>query len=214
MDSNNNECIPAEIHDVCFNIESGYVWGRGMYKAESDAFHKEIRELFTRAGYRIIEPTVSGAGIEVEKGFTKLYCHPMELSGRCEENHIAEVETLLSTATVFKYKGSRVYGKIFPFTQEQEMEYYRNNCEKKILLELEMIFTLPPDRYRYVDEQLETLEPKYGIQVLNPEGNSPECHIRDYINTLYRRLVSENRIIEKTKKLGACNIAVARWSAK
>lgn len=87
------------IYDVYFRIEAGYNDGR-MSHEQHDRFYTEIRALFSRAGFTILENSMGCPSFQL--GTTCLYCHPTELSGPIEEPHIALVENLLKTGRSFR----------------------------------------------------------------------------------------------------------------
>lgn len=72
------------IYDVYFRIEAGYNDGR-MSHEQHDRFYTEIRALFSRAGFTILENPPGCPSFQL--GTTCLYCHPTELSGPVEERH-------------------------------------------------------------------------------------------------------------------------------
>ena len=87
------------IYDVYFRIEAGYNDGR-MSHEQHDRFYTEIRALFSRAGFTILENPPGCPSFQL--GTTCLYCHPTELSGPVEEPHIALVERVLRQGTSFQ----------------------------------------------------------------------------------------------------------------
>lgn len=89
------------IYDVYFRIEAGYNDGR-MSHEQHDRFYTEIRALFSRAGFTILENPPGCPSFQL--GTTCLYCHPTELSGPIEEPHIALVERVLRQGTSFQYQ--------------------------------------------------------------------------------------------------------------
>ena len=60
------------------------------------------------------------------KGKTRLYVHPMEISGYCETLHIPQVTAILKRGGPYipSCKGYDSGRGVF-FTDEEEMEYYR-----------------------------------------------------------------------------------------
>lgn len=71
-------------YDVYFRIEAGYNDGR-MSHEQHDRFYTEIRALFSRAGFTILENPPGCPSFQW--GTTCFYCHPTELSGPVEERH-------------------------------------------------------------------------------------------------------------------------------
>lgn len=98
------------IYDVYFRIEAGYNDGRMSYE-QHDRFYTEIRALFSRAGFMILENPLGCPSFQL--GTTCLYCHPTELSGSVEEPHIVLVERVLRQGTSFQYQTTDRYDRLY-----------------------------------------------------------------------------------------------------
>lgn len=120
------------IYDVYFRIEAGYNDGR-MSHEQHDRFYTEIRALFSRAGFTILENPPGCPSFQL--GTTCLYCHPTELSGPVEEPHIALVERVLRQGTSFQYQTTDRYDRLYDFTVEEELAYYRQHYSEQLFLE-------------------------------------------------------------------------------
>lgn len=140
------------IYDVYFRIEAGYNDGR-MSHEQHDRFYTEIRALFSRAGFTILENPPGCPSFQL--GTTCLYCHPTELSGPVEEPHIALVERILRQGTSFQYQTTDRYDRLYDFTVEEELAYYRQHYSEQLFLEA--FRTSDPSKYHLRDEVLEEL---------------------------------------------------------
>lgn len=137
------------IYDVYFRIEAGYNDGH-MSREQHDRFYTEIRALFSRAGFTILENPPGCPSFQL--GTTCLYCHPTELSGPVEEPHIALVERVLQQGTSFQYQTTDRYDRLYDFTVEEELAYYRQHYSEQLFLEA--FRTSDPSKYHLRDEVL------------------------------------------------------------
>ena len=69
---------------LLFSLESGYEWGKGLSQWKTDAFYKEIKEKFGGEGLDTDRTGCTSQAMYLVKGKTRLYVHPMEISGYCE----------------------------------------------------------------------------------------------------------------------------------
>lgn len=116
------QALPAQDHEyfhAYFYIDSGYQWDHGMSEEQHDRFFGEMKELFTEAGWTVEEGRSSGVCPTFHKGGSKLYCHPMELSGPCERSLYSEVEKLLDSAQSCRLRFSKEFGQIYAMTDDQ-----------------------------------------------------------------------------------------------
>lgn len=200
--------------NVHFRIESGYVWGGdrpGMSKEKEDAFFAEMRRLFSEAGYEI-KPSKYNGGPSIVKEFIDLYCHPMDLSGFCEENRIPEIESILAKGTTFHHRCTDTYNQVYPYNREQETEYYRLTFREHIQTRLLSLFTTKRRNLyksprevieRLINEiHIDTIERTTGRSYANP------CEI--YITELYKEMVNKGLLIEAEKQAGVCTIKLCR----
>lgn len=200
--------------NVYFRIESGYVWGGdhpGMSKEKEDAFFAEIRQLFTDTGYELksIKYTECPG---IVKEFTDLYCHPMDISGYCEENRIPEIEAILAKGTTFRHRCTDTYKQVYPYNREQEIEYYRQNFHDYIQNDLLSLFaTKRRNLYKYQREILEQVSNQIRIATIkHTAGVSYGDPCEAYVNEVYNELVDKKLLIEGEKQLGTSKIKLCR----
>ncbi len=121
---------------LSIGIYSGY--GVNLLPAGLEAFHQEMKDLFSSAGWERHEPQFSNACPEYSKGKSRLYCHPTEISGPCEEDLIPEVCKLVSKATTCTITRAEDQGRVYDITQEQyntALEKLRPKIEQDLLTE-------------------------------------------------------------------------------
>lgn len=205
--------IPKLVN-VHFRIESGYVWGGdhpGMSKEKEDAFFAEMHRLFSEAGYEI-KPSKYNGCPSVVKEFTNLYCHPMDLSGFCEENRIPEIEAILAKGTTFYHRCTDTYKQVYPYNCEQETEYYRQNFRELIQTRLLSLFTTKRrNLYKSTGEVIEQLTNEIHIDTIeHTTGKSYANPCETYITELYKEMVNKGLLIETEKQIGVCTIKLCR----
>ena len=180
------------IYDVYFRIEAGYHDGR-MSPVQHARFYTEIRALFSRAGFTILENSMGCPSFQL--GTTCLYCHPTELSGTIEEPHIALVENLLKTGRSFQYLTTDRITQLYDFTVEEELAYYRQQISEQLFLEA---FRSPgPTRYHLREEVLEELVRQLMVPtVRTPIGCSFASPCMCVVRETYASLVQRGLLIE------------------
>jgi hypothetical protein len=200
--------------NVYFRLDSGYVWGGdhpGMSKEKEDAFFAEARRLFSEAGYEIksIKYTKCPG---IVKEFTDLYCHPMDLSGYCEESRIPEIEAILAKGTTFKHRCTDTYKQVYPYNREQEIEYYRQTFHDYIHSSLLSLFTTKRrNLYKPQREVIERLANQIRIDTIKHTlGVSCGDSCETYIYELYKEMVAKGLLIEGEKPIGAGKIKLCR----
>ena len=86
---------------LLFSLESGYEWGKGLSHEKTDAFYKEIkREIFMERDSITDRTGCTSQAMYLVKGKTRLYVHPMEISGYCETLHIPQITAILKKGAV------------------------------------------------------------------------------------------------------------------
>lgn len=200
--------------NVYFRLDSGYVWGGdhpGMSQDKEDAFFAEARRLFSEAGYEI-KPIKYTECPGIVKEFTDLYCHPMDLSGYCEENRIPEIEAILAKGTTFKHRCTDTYKQVYPYNREQETEYYRQTFRDYIHNELLSRFTTKRrNLYKPQREVIERLACQIRINTIKHTlGVSCGDPCETYIYELYKEMVAKGLLIEGEKPIGIGKIKLCR----
>lgn len=200
--------------NVHFRIESSYVWGSdhpGMSKEKEDAFFAEIRRLFSEAGYEI-KPIKYTECPDIVKEFTDLYCHPMDLSGYCEENRIPEIESILAKGSTFYHRRTDTCKQVYTYNREQETEYYRLTFREHIQTRLLSLFTTKRrNLYKSPREIIERITNEIHIDTIKHTiGMSYGDPCGTYITELYKEMVNKGLLIETEKQAGACTIKLGR----
>ena len=113
--------------EIGISIRSAYTQG-WPDDASRLAFRTETRKLFRDAGWQVEEkPLDSGHCDTVRNGKDALYLHPVLFSGVMQEDHIPEVQQLLSNAATFRVLGTDLRRECFDLTDEE----YRQRLEEQ-----------------------------------------------------------------------------------
>ena len=118
-------------YQMKFRIESGYKWGSGMPLEKCLAFFAEIKKAFQDAGWVIDAAGCYGNCVYVVKGKTRLYVHPMELSGACEESLVHEVEAVLKDGKTWKSTDVVRLQELVDSEGDDLLRHYRENRTAK-----------------------------------------------------------------------------------
>ncbi len=191
------DMLPLETKNyrrLSIGIYSGY--GFNLLPAGLEAFHQEMKDLFLAAGWERHEPKFSNACPEYSKGKSRLYCHPTEISGPCEEHLIPEVCKLASKATTCTVTKAEDQGRIFDITQEQynaALDALRPQIENDLLTEFSR-----SDR-RSDSDRHETVMLNYRVLTLkNHTDTLSSLHpYWKYTEDVLKDLISQEKIVKR-----------------
>lgn len=169
---------------IRIKIEAGYEWGRGWSSEQAQEFYPEIKSIFNELGFteKKEEFEISCAGPTMEKGFSNLYIHPMEITGALDENLIKTVcDKLKSGGDTFSFISIYVGDELKPWTKNDEVEYY-DSIREHIKDSIRIAFEMCCINKEYV---LDTVIDRYAVK------------------TVYRYLVSSS-LDPVAKQVRAC----------
>lgn len=187
--------------DISFQIEAGYIWGRGIKEEKNKSFNNEIIQLFNKAGFEVKLTNPYSDCLTATKGYTSLYCHPMTLSGCCEKSQINEIEAIISKANTFTHTKTEIYQKIYPYSIKQESEYYKlifgDNIENQLLISFA---TQSCNDYKSKNDILDLIINELKIETISNKylftSESP-CYI--YVHEIYDKMLAEGLLIEDSE---------------
>lgn len=186
-----------------FRIDTGYLWGSGLSEEKTRRFYDEITLLFVNAGWDIQHASSFGNCIYVIKDKTKLYVHPMELTGPCREELIPEVTALLEKGRTWSLTSVERFEECFDLNSTQLLEYYRKDTAKADGLILDAF-----RKNRYLERLMKSRGLKGAVAAIlfdiggKIRVNTLESHIgrsssdvdQTFLRERYRALVEEGRI--------------------
>ena len=193
--------------NIYFRIKAGYKWGEGMDDEQKADFFTEIQSLFHTAGWSVEKRDSTGSCPSVYKGLSRLYCHPMNISGEVSESLIEQIKDILKNGTTFEHYHTDEYDTIYDMTDEAYQSYLNNNSEQ-IQAEILKAFTTKRSNL-YYDEYnsgrvLQSVGGKWHIhRIQNGENwrraNDLESKV---INSIFEDMVSNGTIATSSVKNG------------
>lgn len=166
--------------ETYFYIEAGYVWGSGHTKEQSEKFNAEIKRIFETelTGWKLLKPEINGACNEYQykDGISKLYCHPMNLSGIIDIELKKQVETALKNSKVIDFRYSKEFAEYENISME-EVENRIRNRKNDIVKDLFNIFQTNRRNQYYFIGNCDRLNSKYHINSINQKWDNHESKI-------------------------------------
>lgn len=166
--------------ETYFYIEAGYVWGSGHTKEQSEKFDAEIKRIFETelTGWKLLKPAINGACNEYQykDGISKLYCHPMNLSGIIDIELKNQVETALKNSKVIDFRYSKEFAEYENISME-EVENRIRNRKNDIVKDLFNIFQTNRRNQYYFIGNCDRLNSKYHINSINQKWDNHESKI-------------------------------------
>ena len=166
--------------ETYFYIESGYIWGKGYSKNESNIFNAEIKRIFENVltGWTLKEKTINNACDEYlyKDGLSSLYCHPMTISGIIDIELKNQVETALKNSKVIEFRYSKEF-KQYENISMEEVENRIRNRKNEIVKDLFNIFQTNRRNQYYFIGNCDRLNSKYHINSINQKWDNHESKI-------------------------------------
>lgn len=177
-----------------FRVDAGYQWGRGLSEEKTNAFYVEIKKVFTEKGWSIKEHEPYGT-IDVIKDKTKLYVHPMDLSGPCEEALIPVVEEMLRSCSSFSFRHTDVFNELADLDAEGLTEKYRERNEANDFLILSSFKTRRKNLGYFISATLFRLGDRIRIETITDYGGRGTGDTTDrYLKERFNELVNQGKI--------------------
>jgi hypothetical protein len=166
--------------ETYFYIESGYIWGKGYSKNESNIFNAEIKRIFENVltGWTLKEKAINNACDEYlyKDGLSSLYCHPMTISGIIDIELKNQVETALKNSKVIEFRYSKEFNQYENISME-EVENRIRNRKNEIVKDLFNIFQTNRRNQYYFIGNCDRLNSKYHINSINQKWDNHESKI-------------------------------------
>jgi hypothetical protein len=142
------------------------------------------------------------------KGKTRLYVHPMEISGYCETLHIPQITAILKKGgCTFRLVKDTIAEEVYSFTDEEEMEYYRaryGTCIHRNILDA---FS---NRRAGKEDILSMMASRINVATTSHlHGIGYDSPAYRFVHEAYDRLVNNGKLKENVRKIGCCNIIMA-----
>ena len=164
------------------------------------AFRTETRKLFRDAGWQVEEtPLDSGSCDTVRNGKDALYLHPDLFSGVMQEDHIPELQRLLSGANTFRVLGTDLRRECFELTDEEYRQRLEEQTERIDNAILEACKTKRKNLFR-TGAIAERIGQQFAIRRLPDWERSGPYIAEGYVGERIEQLIADGRlIIAKTR---------------
>ncbi len=185
------------IYRIEIELDWGYVYGKKNEYRKKRKLYEEIAEIFTTDGYTA-EMEKRGKGCRITKGNTRLYSHYGWITGQCEATHLPEtLIRLLRESRRFHLIKCTLLDFIFSFTQEEELEFYRQQNEISIYYRIFDLFRKKPWT---VTENLMTVASEINIPTQKySEGPDRDSPAYKYVREAYQKLIDKGYLEEYTR---------------
>lgn len=185
--------------EIGISIRSAYSQG-WPDDASRLAFRTETRKLFRDAGWQVEEtPLDSGYCDTVRNGKDALYLHPDLFSGVMQEDHIPELQRLLSGANTFRVLGTDLRRECFELTDEEYRQRLEEQTERIDNAILEACKTKRKNLFR-TGAIAERIGQQFAIRRLPDWERSGPYIAEGYVGERIEQLIADGRlIIAKTR---------------
>lgn len=193
--------------NVYFRIKAGYKWGEGMEGKQKADFFAEIQSLFLKVGWNCEHPNLSGSCPSVHKGLSRLYCHPMNISGEVSESLIEEVRGILKNGTTFEHYCTDEYDTIYDMPDEVYQSYLDEKREQ-IKADVINAFITKRSNLYYNEynagEVLAKVSKKWHIHRIQKGENWRQANMIEskFIGGIFQKLIDDGHILTSKVKNG------------
>ena len=167
--------------ETYFYIEAGYVWGEGHTPEQSEKFNAEIKRIFETelTGWKLLNPDRS-AGTCAEYGYkdgiSKLYCHPMNLSGIINTELKMYVEMALRKSEVIELRYTKEFKEYENITLEEVKKRIQDR-KFEIVKDLFNVFQTRQRKFYHYIGNCDRIADKYHVDAINQKWNHAEYDI-------------------------------------
>ena len=187
--------------EIGISIRSAYSQG-WPDDASRLAFRTETRKLFRDAGWQVEEtPLDSGHCVTVRNGNDALYLHPDLFSGVMQEDHIPELQRLLSGANTFRVLGTDLRRECFDLTDEEYRQRLEEQTERIDNAILEACKTKQKNLFR-TGAIAERIGQQFAIHCLLDWERSGPYIAEGYVGERIEQLIADGRLIIAQTRYG------------
>ena len=187
--------------EIGISIRSAYSQGWSDDASQLE-FRTETRKLFRDAGWQVEEtPLDSGHCDTVRNGKDALYLHPDLFSGVMQEEHIPELQRLLSSAATFRVLGTDLRRECFDLTDEecrQRLEEQAGQIDNAIL---ETCKTKRKNLFR-TGPIAERIGRQFTVRRLMDWEQSGPYIAEGYVGERIEQLIADGRLITAQTRYG------------
>lgn len=193
-------------------LDPGYVSGQKDEYRKKKKLYAEIAQVFATEGY-VTELKKRAKGCRIAQGNTELHAHHGWITGYCETTHLLQIIlSLLRRDTKFRFIRCSLLDTVFSFTEEEEFQYYQQQCGSTIYYRIFDLFRRKP--YSITDN-LTTVASEINIPTrTRPKGFDRNSPAYRYTLSAYQELIDKGYLEEYIHTLGPDKIECAKVTPK
>ncbi|MDD5328294.1 MAG: hypothetical protein PHY02_10870 [Phycisphaerae bacterium] len=186
---------------VYFRIDSGYVWGQGQDKAETDRVFAECKAIFEPMGFTLKKPYKSSMACpEYVRGVERLYCHPMDFSGWLAQDNIPAIERAIKQSEYWEWRKTDTFDTAYNYTIE-ELSEELNKLAPQVSGDILTAYTTKrKNLVKTVSVLYDLMQKKYISYVDTIEGHKNLC--QNFVKTVFNDLLRDGKITQSQCKAG------------
>lgn len=200
------------LYRIEIKLDLGYVPGQKDEYRKKKKLYTEIARTFAIEGY-MTELKTRAKGCRIVKGNTELHSHYGWITGYCETAHLLQlILSLLRRETKFKFIKCSLLDTVFSFTEEEEFQYYQQQCDSTIYYQIFDLFRRKPYA---ITENLTTVASDINIPTkIRPKGFDCNSPAYKYTLSAYQELIDKGYLEEYVHTLGRDKIECAKVTPK
>lgn len=200
------------LYRIEIKLDLGYVPGQKDEYRKKKKLYAEIAQTFAIEGY-VTELKKRAKGCRIAQGNTELHAHYSWITGYCETAHLLQlVLSLLRRETKFRFIRCSLLDMVFSFTEEEEFQYYQQQCDSSIYYQIFDLFRRKP--YAITDN-LMTVASKINIPTkVRPQGLDCNSPAYKYTLSAYQELIDKGYLEEYVHTLGPDKMECAKVTPK
>ena len=190
--------------NVHFNIISAYDYETGFPDmASADAFHQEIIDMFTAAGWQVRKAKSSSANDRAFLGKSELCLHPMDVCGIISEELIPEVESLIKQATTFRHNITRL-GDAYVEMDDAAYRQYLDSRREEIQTAVLTHFQTRRRNLFKTGDQSEAIARPFMVNRMESKDIPAPCYDLsvEYVRTMIEEMVTDGRLTASPTRYG------------
>ncbi len=156
--------------DTKFKIETGYKWGKGLDEKRTMAFYDEIALAFLHEGWTIQPAGWSSGVIYVIKNKTRLYIHPMEITGPCREDVIKQVTDIITGCTTCTLTEVKTFEELLDLEGDELEKAYDKMSKKADAAIIESVIRRGGIPENQMNAELFRLSDRFVIKTIKEPG--------------------------------------------
>lgn len=208
----NTEYNKHLLYRIETKLDPGYISGQKDEYRKKKQLYTEIAQTFAIEGYTT-ELKKRAKGCRIAQGNTELHAHHGWITGYCETVHLLQlILSLLRRNTKFRFIRCNLLDMVFCFTEEEEFQYYQQQCDSSIYYQIFDLFRRKPYA---ITNNLTTVASEINIPTrTRPKGFDCNSPAYKYTLSAYQELIDKGYLEEYVHTLGPDKMECAKATPK